>query len=364
MVTLKALDPAAIETALFVEHMDKLFNTFNSNSFTSNQSMRHSFSQTSGHKEFLHNTLLWLESLESGSSRKLPCMTGWKISIQSLLQLWEELHSTHNLKYLMTSRINQDCIENLFSVVRGKGGHMDNPDPKHFRLFFRQAMVDAVLRQSKTSNCLEDGEKFLVSLDAMGNTPQVDPSPLQNIPLPVQHQDGDNATLMNVAFMFPSEQLNTVEKNVLTYISGYIVRKIRKKVCEQCCRILTGSLQGNVNETFLKEKQFSGLSGGGLVIPSDILVSTVEHLETVFKQSAEQLLYMNRCRARMISRMLKDSEHNDSLTCPAGVCHNMPHYIIQLFVSIRLYFILKDNNRHFASERGRQNRKVLKLSHQ
>ena len=47
---------------------------------------------------------------------------------------------------------------------------MDNPDPKHFRLFFCQAMVDTVLRQSKTSNCLENGEKFLVSLGAMGTT--------------------------------------------------------------------------------------------------------------------------------------------------------------------------------------------------
>ena len=68
MVALKALDHAAIETALFVEHMDKLFNTFNSSSFINSQSMRHSFSETSSQKEFFNNILLWLESLESGST--------------------------------------------------------------------------------------------------------------------------------------------------------------------------------------------------------------------------------------------------------------------------------------------------------
>ena len=46
--------------------------------------------------------------------------------------------------------------------------------------------------------------------------------------------------------------------------------------------------------------------------------------------------------ARVILRMLKDW-CREIVACTAGVCHNMPDYIIQLFVSIRLYFVLKDN---------------------
>ena len=49
-------------------------------------------------------------------------------AIQSLLCLWEELCQYQNVKFLLTGRLNQDSLENLFSVIRGKGEHRDNPD--------------------------------------------------------------------------------------------------------------------------------------------------------------------------------------------------------------------------------------------
>ena len=61
---------------------------------------------------------------------------------------------------LCTNRLNQDCVENMFSIVRGKGGHRDNPDPKEFRLAFRQVMVDRLLSVSEFSNCKDDVDHF------------------------------------------------------------------------------------------------------------------------------------------------------------------------------------------------------------
>ena len=43
-------------------------------------------------------------------------------AIQSLLCLWEEFCQYQNVKFLLTGRLNQDSLENLFSVIRGKGG--------------------------------------------------------------------------------------------------------------------------------------------------------------------------------------------------------------------------------------------------
>ena len=73
----------------------------------------------------------------------MPCISGWIIAIKSLLALWEDLNQNHNVRYLMTRRLNQDCVENLLSVIRGKGGHGDRPNPKQFREFLRQVMVDS-----------------------------------------------------------------------------------------------------------------------------------------------------------------------------------------------------------------------------
>ena len=55
-----------------------------------------------------------------------------------LLQLWSTLHNDSGFKFLLTSRLNQDCVENLFSVIRAKGAGCDNPDARQFRAAFSQ----------------------------------------------------------------------------------------------------------------------------------------------------------------------------------------------------------------------------------
>ena len=138
MVQWGVIPEEASHTAMFIEQFDKLFNAFNSSTVSSKAVMRHALSKTSGHKEFLKSSQEWLSGIESASGRKLPCLEGWKMAINCLLQLWEHLQQNHGLKFLFTNRLNQDCIENLFSVIRGKGGHRDNPDPSHFRAAFRE----------------------------------------------------------------------------------------------------------------------------------------------------------------------------------------------------------------------------------
>jgi hypothetical protein len=73
-------------------------------------------------------------------TRKPACLMGWELSINCLLQLWEILHSDHQYSFLLTSRLNQDSVENLFSVIRSKGAGYDNPDSKQFRAAFSQVL--------------------------------------------------------------------------------------------------------------------------------------------------------------------------------------------------------------------------------
>ena len=138
MVQWGVIPEEATHTAAFIEQFDQLFNAFNSSCLSSKAVMQHALSETSGHKEFLKSSQAWLSTIESASGRKLPCLEGWKMAISCLLQLWEHLRQNHGLKFLFTNRLNQDCIENLFSVIRGKGGQRDNPDPSQFRAAFRQ----------------------------------------------------------------------------------------------------------------------------------------------------------------------------------------------------------------------------------
>ena len=164
--TLGHLPASASKTAKFIDKFDKLFNAFNSISLTSSQPFRHALSNTSQHLDFLQNSLTFLNSVSKPDGKSVPCLEGWKTSVNALTQLWSELHM-HGFKFLLTSRLNQDCVENMFSVIRGKGGNRDNPDPQQFRAAFRQVVVDQLLKPSDFGNCQDDLDSILLSLNHM-----------------------------------------------------------------------------------------------------------------------------------------------------------------------------------------------------
>ena len=63
----------------------------------------------------------------------LPFQKGFVISIDSTLELFERYTSKYNAHYLLTSRLNQDCLENFFSRVRGMGGSNTHPGTVEFK---------------------------------------------------------------------------------------------------------------------------------------------------------------------------------------------------------------------------------------
>jgi len=63
---------------------------------------------------------------------QLPFQKGIIISSKSLLQLFETLSHKRNVKFIMTSHLNQDCVENLFSQIRALGGSNSHPTSVDF----------------------------------------------------------------------------------------------------------------------------------------------------------------------------------------------------------------------------------------
>lgn len=51
----------------------------------------------------------------------MPFQTGFLISITSLLGLSQDM-SAVELNYILTAKLNEDCLENLFSQVHSIGG--------------------------------------------------------------------------------------------------------------------------------------------------------------------------------------------------------------------------------------------------
>ncbi len=360
MCGLKALSTDAQHTAAFIEKMDMLFNCFNSSTLHSNAQMRHAISQSSGHKTFLLECLDWLSTVKSQGKRKLPCLTGWKMAITCLLQLWDDLHQTTGVRFLLTNRLNQDCLENLFSVIRGKGGHRDNPDALQFRTAFRQAMVDAVMTPSKDANCQEDVDAFLLTLKSIG-------SPTGNVStassVSSSHADVPESvrSLLSVCSLpVPfTVSLSLAECNILVYIAGYLCRKICNKVCDKCKNTMQTNLDPqNPAHLFLSQKSYGDTVGGGLIVPSSSLCDFVKILEEEYRRVVEYVVHMDRVRSRLVT--LLDKSTGISMSCGQCQCKSM---LLNLYVTVRLHRSLKDSSLEFSSWKGRRNRKVMKFSH-
>ena len=236
------LPPEAASTAEFIENVDQLFNCFNSRTPTSTAAMRHAMSETSGHKEFLKSSLDWLQTLSSKGKKQPYCIKGWQISVNALLGLWQVLHDDFGLSYLLTSRLNQDPLENFFSIIRHKGIQRVNPDAAEFKAAFRQCMVDSIMQPGKNANCKEDVDKFLLTLKHVETNL---PSPIPNQhPSPVHNMPDTVKSILSVCAFPPEVGISDHDSNVLAYIGGYIVAKLKKKgiACDECLAKISGEI--------------------------------------------------------------------------------------------------------------------------
>ena len=63
---------------------------------------------------------------KKGKNVKMPFQVGIQVSIKSVIELYNKLKS-EGATYFLTSRANQDILENKFSKVRFMGGNNTHP---------------------------------------------------------------------------------------------------------------------------------------------------------------------------------------------------------------------------------------------
>ena len=357
---LGTMDDEALATAEFVEMFDKLFNTFNSSSLSSSSKLQHALSPGSEHFAFMDDCLQWLRRVHPKGSRKLPCLAGWRSAIMCLKQLWDDLHTQHGIRFLMTNRLNQDCAENLFSVIRGKGGNRDNPDARCFRAALRQVMVERIMIPSSNGNCQEDVDAFLFTLK--GNE-CLRSTMFDESPAPQDPEIPESIRSLMAVFTLPeTSSLSTEEDNILVYIAGYVARKVSPKVCEGCRGQLCATFDAdNPNHVFLGAKSHAGAKHGGLVVPSEALVSVCSEAEQIYRDKCEQLLNSSSVRMRLITAITKGVGIHLTEACSQSC--PLLKMVVAIFVNIRLNHTLKENNCSFSESVGKKNRKLLKLQH-
>lgn len=144
----------AIDTADFIEFMNKLFDCLNSRSLFSSNPYNSALNHSGTVKTFLLKAseyFLNLKKIKKGKISQPPCFKGFTQTINAILSFFEE-EKSNEITFLMTNRLNQDVLENLFSIFRQKGGYNKNPTSRTIRTSIRSNSIFSICTSAGT-NC-------------------------------------------------------------------------------------------------------------------------------------------------------------------------------------------------------------------
>ena len=166
LITNQQLPVSAKGTAEFAEKIDTIFALLNSRVRISDRPARCAVTNQNDNLRRLDELKTWISSWKFKGTRSqsaIKCHWGLLVSIASVNHLCTELLQ-EGFTFICTSRFNQDCIENFFSVIRGKNGWHENPNCVQFASAFRNAVVLSSLdRKNSGKNCIDDGDFVLIN---------------------------------------------------------------------------------------------------------------------------------------------------------------------------------------------------------
>lgn len=108
---------------------------------------------------FLENFIELFRNIKIGKNWK-PCQTGVVIATQSVLDLQAFYLNEKKFKFLLTGRLTQDCLENLFSSIRSI---QPIPTALQFKTNLKLICMAQFMKTVSKSNYDEDDREFLGS---------------------------------------------------------------------------------------------------------------------------------------------------------------------------------------------------------
>lgn len=297
------------DTAGFVLDMNNLFDALNSerlfdkNPYGCGLSNKHTkvIQMLQRGKEIFSTMIKVSKKVVNGKiverKSRPPCFEGMVQTINAVFALFEDEKKDNN-SFILTKRLNQDFLENFFSVIRGRGGWNLNPSAKSFRLAFRVQTITGLLKPSKFSNCQEDTDNtILLSNNVAIKNEDIPNMDMDSIGLDSNSNDGSqNIDIESTHSSKPEKpQKSTLEECATAYYAGYLLKRIRDKFkCLKCLE--SNSLSKNIlnnpdpRQLFLLHKNY-GDGGMSLIVPSEEFSSLIEQSYKYFKKLFEMYKY-------------------------------------------------------------------------
>lgn len=207
------------------------------------------------------------------STAKRTGFIGLIVSLQSVVKIYEQLEQQKlGMNYLLTYKLSQDHIETFFSVIRQRGGFNNNPSAFQFQASYKRLLVHHEITGSQYANCVAmDSTRIL----HIGSSRGTETSGIAEKIKLNEITDHDYSSVLLYCE-------NAAVNDIIAYIAGFVVRKIKKSIhCKQCSTLLTLNTSDGSTSMLLERK-----NRGNLTKPLADIVGICQIAEQVFRSSS------------------------------------------------------------------------------
>jgi len=167
------LSSTAETTIMFIDYMDKLFDTVNSKPKEGSKDFSRPFKNNTSQRQHLlymldafkcmrvlETKIVNGELVSNDVTHRIKFLKGLQITINSLLHLWDDIDKPPQYS-LCTYKLNHDSLENLFGNFRNQNGNNVNSTPIQFLWTFKKFFSLNFFKHSDGANCLDDLDQIL-----------------------------------------------------------------------------------------------------------------------------------------------------------------------------------------------------------
>ncbi|KAM7282946.1 uncharacterized protein ISCGN_000143 [Ixodes scapularis] len=346
LVYAKELPEAAMATAYFCDRMDRLFDCLNSSQFKkTGQKLRHAILKGESEiLDFLHQQLAWISTWKFQSRRQPQTTIGWQVTIRSVLMLWDELSNSYDFKFLLTRRLQQDPLENIFGAIRQMLGCNTNPNVNQFTSGLKHIGIKKLFRLSNNGNVEDEKADLLKELPIFSHhessiADNVECFPVDNFP-----------PLEDISELASDIRSNIIDDSCTYYVGGYLIKLFLEQTTRSCgCSKLLKDESDNLTRPhqyflMLKAYHVPGKLFGNLVVPSQAAFNFIQKLENHFLAVIESVAHVRGVCAALYHTL---SELGGFSLC-SEECHKR---FLKMFCRIRLCWHVRFLNRNLDKVR-------------
>jgi len=359
LAALGKLPQAAKVTAEFVKTVNDIFDILNVRSSNSQSLSRKDFAKLAVYRE---KVALW-----NVNGRSQPCFEGLLLNLHATEHLAKSLFDAGHLNTLPTGKVSQDCLENFFSQVRVRGGHRTNPSTLEFSYTYRTLCTNLLLAPVHTGNCTYGGEDVLVSLTSLNKMArtrkrQAADNTTDEPPAKVLKLSGASSLVVESMEDF---QVTSTVSNVVTYIGGYVLRKLKAK-CQECISDLlysTNVVQESQLFTHFKAYEHGDSAFGALLVPEHRVCQLLWRVERLFGQNIVRFT----CTGHVLHNLLQVVQERIPATlnikCSMHSSEDVLLSIAKAYLKCRIFYYCKFESRRISlekikSRKNKRNRKA------